>query len=93
MERTSLPRKAVSATRLLVKGEELTRLAKKAAKLAEKEAKQAARGSAPVRTWGEPKKEKKEKAKVEGVSVTEWINPTPAGQRKGASFYSCTVPP
>lgn len=57
--------------------------AKKAAKAAEREAKQAARGVVNKPTWGEPKKDKKEKAKIEGVSVTEWVNPTPEGEKKG----------
>jgi hypothetical protein len=61
----------------------LMEIAKKAAKAAEKQAKQAARGGAPTKTWGEPKKDKKEKAKIEGVSVTEWVNPTPVGEKKG----------
>lgn len=56
--------------------------AKKAAKAAEKQAKQAARGVVN-KVWGEPKKDKKEKAKIEGVSVTEWVNPTPVGEKKG----------
>jgi valyl-tRNA synthetase len=57
--------------------------AKKAAKAAEREAKQAARGVSAKPTWGESKKDKKEKAKIEGVSVTEWVNPTPEGHKKG----------
>jgi hypothetical protein len=62
--------------------------AKKAAKAAEREAKQAARGVVNKPTWGEPKKDKKEKAKIEGVSVTEWVNPTPEGEKKGKLWVS-----
>jgi len=77
---------AASATQEAV----ANRTAKKAAKAAEREAKQAARGVTVKPAWGESKKEKKEKAKVEGVSVTEWVNPTPEGHKKGKLAQTLT---
>lgn len=59
--------------------------AKKEAKRLEKLARAAAKTVVPsASTSTAPKKEKKEKAaKTEAGSLEEWVNPTPAGEKKG----------
>lgn len=57
--------------------------AKKEAKRLEKLAKAAAKQSVAAPQNAGPKKEKKVKEKKEEQPAEEWVNPTPAGEKKG----------